>query len=58
MDPNYTPTRPVLRCAFAAAALAATLACAAFVDGLARGYVEEALLAAAPQHVASAGTAR
>jgi hypothetical protein len=59
MNPNYTPIRPLIRCVFVAAAIAATLVCGAFVDGLARAYSSEALQAdSAQQQVASAEPAR
>jgi hypothetical protein len=58
MNPSYTPIRPVIRCLFATAALATTILCGAFVDGLARGYTSEALHAAAAQQIASAEPTR
>lgn len=58
MTPNYAPVQPLLRCAFVAAALAATLACGAFIDGLARDYPAEALQAAAMQRASVAANAR
>jgi hypothetical protein len=58
MIPTYTPIRPLIRCVFAAAALVATLACGAFVDGLARGYMSEAQQVAITPLVASGGPTR
>jgi hypothetical protein len=58
MNRNYTPTRPLIRCALAAVALIATVANWSFVDQLARGYATEALRAAATRQVASAQPGR
>jgi len=57
MNRSYTPIRPFIRCILAAAAVAATLASGALVDGLARAYAPDALQAAATQRLASAGSA-
>jgi hypothetical protein len=58
MKPNYAPVQPLPRCAFVVAALAATLACGAFIDGLAHDYSAEALQAAAMQRTTVAAEAR
>ncbi len=38
----YKPTRPLLRAVFAAMALTATIASAAFIEGLVRSYTVDA----------------
>jgi len=58
MNRTYAPIRPLIRCVFAAAALVATLACGAVVDGLARGYGSDAQQASATPLVASAKPTR
>jgi hypothetical protein len=58
MTQKYAPVQPLLRCTFVAAALAATLACGAFIDGLARDYPAEALQAKAVQRTPVAANAR
>ena len=58
MNRNYTPIRPLIRCALAVVALAATVASWAFVDGLARGYAAEAMHAAGTRQMASAQPTR
>jgi hypothetical protein len=53
---TYKPTRPLLRVAFVAVALLATIASAAFIEGLVRSYNLEAgqMASTAPAVVAAA----
>jgi hypothetical protein len=55
---RFNPTHPLLRAAFAAVAVLATIGTGAFIDGLARGYSADNQQAAVARPVAIATAQR